>query len=125
MQALAKADAAGSKDIPRAHRRKPTKQLAANLKHRQGRNAGIEQAALHGQYILTEIAIAAGLSASRVNRIVAARAREAKDKALSPSHIPPYQIQWSRAGGASAHPAVYFVMQRITGLDLELKINAF
>ena len=66
--------------IPRIQRSKPAKSLDAYLKHREGRDAGILQAVRVGQYSLTAIANALGLSVSRVSRIVAARGK-AKGKA--------------------------------------------
>ena len=80
MQALAAADITGAQDIPRIQRSKPAKSLDAYLKHREGRDADIVQAVRVGQYSLTAIANALGLSVSRVSRIVAARG-EAKGKA--------------------------------------------
>ena len=70
MQALAEVDATGAKDIPRLQRRKPARPLEAYLTHRDGRDFGIGLAVREGQYSLTAVAKAVGLSVSRVSRIV-------------------------------------------------------
>ncbi|MBL8514819.1 MAG: transposase, partial [Betaproteobacteria bacterium] len=70
MQALIEADSRKSKDIPRAQRRTPVKSITQYLTHKAGRDAGIVAAARDGQHSLSAIAREAGLSVSRVSRIV-------------------------------------------------------
>ncbi len=81
MQALVEADRAGDINIPRPQRRKNPKPIAHYLAHKAGRDAGIKRAATEGQHSLTSIAAAAGLSVSRVSRIVKRAGDRAKSKA--------------------------------------------
>ncbi len=81
MQARVGADQGHSADIPRAQRRKTSKSVEQYLAHRLGRDQGICLAATEGQHSLTAISKQAGLSVSRVSRIVKQYEDEAKSKA--------------------------------------------
>lgn len=81
MQARFASGAEHASEPPRAQRRKTPKPIEHYLAHRQGRDYGILLAAREGQYSLTRIAQHAGLSVSRVSRIVSRGEAQAKDKA--------------------------------------------
>jgi len=81
MQGMASVDATGSIDIPKQQRRKPAQLLETYLADQSGRDAGIVEAVREGQYSLTAIANALGLSVSRVSRIVSMNEGQAKGKA--------------------------------------------
>lgn len=81
MQALMAADRASDGNIPRPQRHRSPSPIAQYLTHKAGRDAGIHLAATEGQHSLTAIAAAAGLSVSRVSRIVKRMGDEAKSKA--------------------------------------------
>lgn len=67
-----------SGEIPRAQRRPKLKPIESYMKGRAGRDAGIAKAYLEGGYTQTAIARVAGLSISRVSRLI--KMHEAKGK---------------------------------------------
>ena len=72
MQALIEKDTGNAKDIPRFQRRAAVKPLDFYLKRNKDRDAAIRAAVTEGQYSMTDIGKALGLTVSRVSRIVKA-----------------------------------------------------
>ncbi len=70
MQALMAADTINAQDIPRQQRRAPAKSIEAYLQQGSSRDVAIRKAINEGQHSMTNVAIAVGLSVSRVSRIV-------------------------------------------------------
>lgn len=77
MQALATPAHAAAKDVPRAQRTGPPRDLAAWLAEHETREEALWMAARHGGITMTAMARELGLSVSRVSRLIA-RAEKAR-----------------------------------------------